>query len=240
MFRWVVEAVNGRIKNVFTFFKHTIEGTYVPKIMRFNRIACAIMNKYFPPLVYNNEFHDIISEVCAEEIPQTNELKEEIEKRGMKRMTTRWEKASASSVIDFPKLSMDDLKRITLGSYQIKIAERYIETHLKDDNDFGIFIHREMDNMIRARIQSRFSKCKTHDAWVKFNGGDTGYKAITGLYCTCKVGERTLGCCSHLTSVLRYLGFERYQPPKEKVRLRFEWDAIDCDDSCGDGSECDD
>lgn len=237
MFRWVVESVNGRIKNVFPFFKHTIEGTYVPKIMRFNRIACAIMNKYFPPLVCNKEFHDVISEVCAGDIPNINELKNEIEERGLKRMTTRWERASASSVIDFPKLSMEDLKRITLGSYQIKIAERYIETHLKGDNEFGIFIYREMDGLIRARIQSRFSKCKTHDAWVKFKIGETGYSAIKGLYCTCKVGERTLGCCSHLTSILRYLGFDRHQPLKVKVRTRFEWDAIDCDDSSAEESE---
>lgn len=42
---WVIEAVNGRVKNMFPFFKHTIEGTYVPKIMRFNRVACAIIPK---------------------------------------------------------------------------------------------------------------------------------------------------------------------------------------------------
>lgn len=238
MFRWVVEAVNGRIKNVFPFFKHTIEGTYVPKIMRFNRIACAIMNKYFPPLTTNKDFHDVISEVCAGEIPKTNDLKEEIEKLGLKRMTSRWEKASANVVADFPKLSMDDLQRITLGSYQISIAERYIQTHLRENNDFGIFIHREMGGMIRARIQSRFASSKTHDAWVKFDG-KSGHESIKGLYCTCKVGERTLGCCSHLTTVLRYLGFERHQPLTANVRTRFEWDAIDCGESSGEDCEND-
>lgn len=239
MFRWVVEAVNGRIKNVFPFFKHTIEGTYVPKIMRFNRIACAIMNAYFPPLYNNKDFHNIISEVCASEIPQTNELKDEIVKLGLKRMTTRWERASATSVTGFPQLSMEDLQRITLGSYQIKIAERYIVNHLKDNSDFGIFIHREKEDIIRARIQSRFSRSKTHDAWVKFEENGSGWEAVKGLYCTCKVGERTLGCCSHLTSVLRYLGFDRHQPQKVRARCRFEWDAIDCNNLSRDESESD-
>lgn len=84
MFRWVIEAVNGRMKDVFPFFKHTIEGTYLPKIMRFNRIACAISNKYFPPFVYNKPFHDIISEVCESGIPEKKELKDEIEKLGIR------------------------------------------------------------------------------------------------------------------------------------------------------------
>lgn len=235
MFRWVVESVNGRIKNVFPFFKHMIEGSYVPKIMRFNRIACAIINKYFPLLFGNKEFHNVISEVCVDNVvPQSNALKEEIERLGVKRMTTRWEKASASSVVEFPKLSMEDLQKITLGTYQIKIAERYIQCHLKAEPEFGIFIHRDMEDIIRARIQSRFSKSKTHDAWIKFGANENGCKAIKGYYCSCKVGERTLGCCSHLATVMRYLGFDRHHP-KTTFRSHYAWDAIDCAD-CSDDS----
>lgn len=246
MFRWVVEAVNGRVKNVFPFFKHTIEGScsYVPKIIRFNRIACVI-NKYFPPLLFSNqEFHDIISEAVSTpilHISQTNKLKEQIEQLGLKRMMTRWEKASESSVVDFPKLSMEDLKRITLGTYQLKTAKRYIEHHMKESSEFGIFIHRENAGLIRARIQSRFSWSKTHDAWVKFEKTENGYVAIKGLYCTCKVGERTLGCCSHLTSIVRYLGFDRHQPENPKTYSRLAWDAIDCNAiECNDSDTSDD
>lgn len=240
MFRWVVESVNGRIKNVFPFFKHTIEGSYVPKVMRFNRIACAIMNKYFPPLFSNKDFHDIIASAVQNHNSQTNALKDEVESLGLKRMTSRWEKASDLSIRDFPILSMEDLKQITLGTYQIKIAEKYISHHMKEDSTFGIFIYRENECLIRARIQSRFSKSKTHDGWVKFEKGGTGHKAITGLYCTCKVGERTLGCCSHLTSIIRYLGYDRHQPTVVKSNNRYAWDAIDCDESCDDCTSDDD
>lgn len=240
MFRWVVESVNGRVKNVFPFFKHTIEGTYVPKIMRFNRIACAILNKYFPPLSTNKDFHDIISEVSKSHTDHTNKFKDEIEFLGLKRMTTSWEKAAESSVPDFPQLSMEDLKRITLGTYQIKIAERYIASHKKETSEFGIFIHRDTEGIIRARIQSRFSRSKKHNAWVKFDKSATGYKAIKGLYCSCKVGERTLGCCSHLTAIIRYLGFDRHQPPKTKTFSRYAWDAIDCNESDGNSDGSDD
>lgn len=187
MNRWVIEAVNARIKNVFPFFKHMIEATYIPKLMRFNRIACAIINAYFPPLFTEKEFHNII-----------------LEESGHQRIS--WEKANEQSVPDFPTLTMDDLKRLTLGTYQLKIAEKYIEHHLKGDDQFGIFVHREVDNIIRAKIQSRFSKSKNHNTWVKFDQNESGFDAIKGLYCSCKVGERTLGCCNHLTSVVTLFG----------------------------------
>lgn len=216
------------MKNIFPFFKHTIEGSYVPKIMRFNRIACAIINKYFPPLFNNTEFHETIIDACINKTSETNQLKDEIELLGMVRMTKRWEKASETSVFDFPKLSMEDLKRITLGSYQITIAEKYVEQHIKEHSQFGIFIHRENEEIIRAKIQSRFSNSKIHNTWVKFDKESDGYDAIKGLYCTCKVGERTLGCCSHLAAVIRYLGYDRHQPIKPISRVMAPWDAIDC------------
>ncbi len=160
MNRWVVEAVNARIKNVFPFFKHTIEGSYVPKIMRFNRIACSIINCYFPPLFKDKDFHDIILEETSNLTDDSNQLKEEIERLGIQRMTARWEKATERSVPDFPVLSMNDLKRLTLGTYQIQIAEKYIDHHMKGDKQFGIFLHREVEGLIRAKIQSRFSRSK--------------------------------------------------------------------------------
>lgn len=198
------------------------------------------MNKYFPPLFNNKDFHKVISEVTERHSSHTNELKIEVESLGLKRMSSRWEKASDCSVTDFPTLSMDDLKRITLGTYQIKIAEKYIYSHMKENNTFGIFIHRQNECIIRAKIQSRFSKSKTHDSWVKFEKNGSGYEAVIGMYCTCKVGERTLGCCSHLTSIIRYLGHDRYQPPDTKSCTRSAWDAIDCNDSCTDFSSDDD
>lgn len=239
MNRWVVEAVNARVKNVFPFFKHMIEGTYVPKLMRFNRIACAIINKYFPPLLTNKEFHETISKVTREQVSNCNLLKEEIENLGIQRMTTRWTKASEDTIPDFPKMAIEDLKRITLGSYQMEIAKKYIEQHMSEDSHFGIFIHRDNDEIIRARIQSRFSRSKAHSTWVKFNQSKIGFEAISGYYCSCKVGERTLGSCSHVACVLRYLGHDRYLPPKTRSRIRTAWNAIDCND-CSDNDSSED
>lgn len=199
--RWVVEAVNGRLKNVFPFFKHTVEGSYNGKIMRFVRIACGILNKYFPSINPHQDFHNLVADAVENHAVNNNELKTEIEELGLRRMTTRWVKADAQSVEDFPRLTWDDLKMKTLGTYQLKIAERYNKEHMKCSADYGILIHRDTPNIIRTQIRSRFSRSTTHSQWLKYDPGVPGLAGILGMYCTCKVGERTLGCCSHSAAV---------------------------------------
>lgn len=53
-------------------------------------------------------------------------------------------------------------------------------------------------------------------------------EGIKGRYCSCKVGERTFGCCSHITAVVRFLSYDRHQPQVQKVRTKTPWNVIDC------------
>jgi len=128
---------------------------------------------------------------------------------------------------------MDDMKRLTLGSYQIKIADRYIFQHLKNDPHFGIFVQRNAGESlstawVRAQIQSRFAGSRTHNCWIKYTPNLDGFESLQGILCSCKVGERTLGCCSHLTAVVKYLGLVRHEGPVMRKRNQSEWGAIDC------------
>jgi hypothetical protein len=47
--RWVVEAVNARIKQ-FKFLANTIQNSSIPYLEQYLSIACAIINKYRPPI----------------------------------------------------------------------------------------------------------------------------------------------------------------------------------------------
>ena len=40
--------------------------------------------------------------------------------------------------------------------------------------------------------------------WVEFSSSN-----VTGWYCTCKIGARTVGCCPHVASVVWYLGYQK-------------------------------
>jgi len=92
--------------------------------MRFVRIGCAILNKSFPTLFQDQDFHEIVIKAANNFTVHENIFKTEIEQLGFIRMNVKWEKADSTSVADFPKLSWDDLRKITLGSYQLQIAAR--------------------------------------------------------------------------------------------------------------------
>ncbi len=47
--RWVVEAVNARIKQ-FKFLANTIQNSSLPYLEQYLSIACAIINRYRPPM----------------------------------------------------------------------------------------------------------------------------------------------------------------------------------------------
>lgn len=56
-------------------------------------------------------------------------------------------------------------------------------------------------------LRSRFVNSKSYRTYVLFNPNTEGRNAILGYYCDCKVGTRTVGCCSHVMTMLFYFGF---------------------------------
>src|SRR5437016_1026434 len=60
MVRWIVEAVNGRIKKKFKFFDNVVPATYIPKLNSLFRIGCAIINAFCPPIFTDSDFEDKI------------------------------------------------------------------------------------------------------------------------------------------------------------------------------------
>ena len=42
--------------------------------------------------------------------------------------------------------------------------------------------------------------------WIKYSP-----VSVESWYCKCRAGARVIGCCSHLASIMWYLGFARHQ-----------------------------
>jgi len=205
MVRWLVESTNGRLKNVFSFFKGTIVGSHKGKIKPFFKIACALLNKYFDPLFNDAEKHERFAEVVLARLDMPNLLQSRAEELRLIRMTGKWQRASEETVGNFPRLTWAELEEFTLGSYQLFIADKYNKQHLKHDSQYTIYVHEDIpDSMVRGKIQSRFSKSKTHSCWLEYIPGQNGCAAIKGWYCSCKTGARIVGACSHVVSV-RYI-----------------------------------
>ena len=94
--------------------------------------------------------------------------------------------------------------------YQLKQARSYTQEHLSADGSFDISVHRHDDSLLRAKIQSRHVSSKQYCLWISYD--INAQPAITGWYCQCKVGARTIGCCAHIAAVLWYLGYQRHVP----------------------------
>ena len=54
-----------------------------------------------------------------------------------------------------------------------------------------------------------FRVSRPHNLWIEYNT-DTR-NPINSWYCQCKAGARMVGCRTHVTSVLWYLGYYQYK-----------------------------
>lgn len=182
---------------------HHIMSGYLEKLPMFFRIGCALINCFCPPLSNNSPKNDRIAERALELVNKENELQKRVEDEKMDRRTKSWKKASIEECPNFPRLSVEDLESITLGVYQIGLAKRYATLHMSNSPVFEIKVNSEFPNIVRAKIESRFTAKKAHDLWIQYSSelGVEGADAITGFYCKCKQGARTLGCCAHICTV---------------------------------------
>jgi hypothetical protein len=83
--------------------------------------------------------------------------------------------------------------------------------------DFQVCNDPDKPCLIRTKIQSRHSNQKQYNVYVEYEPNTEGYEAIKRYYCRCCSGQRTVGMCSHTTSVLMYLGYSRYINSKPKT-----------------------
>ncbi|KAJ8314676.1 hypothetical protein KUTeg_006826, partial [Tegillarca granosa] len=207
--RWVVESVNGRIKQ-WKLLDKVVPNTLVPKIGDFVRIICALCNKFRPPLASMDPESEHIAQKMLEKVHQSNSIQTFVEENNLLKRKTPYKcvEVAATDLIDFPKLTMDKLRDITMGIYQIKQSIHYSREHLKEDGSYELMVCKECPSLLRVKIQSRHSKNTIHTLWIRY---DVDEQDVSGWYCTCKVGARIIGCCAHIASVLWYLGYGRHQ-----------------------------
>ena len=130
--RWLIEAVNGRLKNLFRFFGgRSIEAGYLRQAPKFFRICCALMNAFCDPLLEDRPEHKTNASKVLQVIDMSNLMYDRLDIAGLLRRTQRYEKITQISIPTFPKLSWTELLGLTMGIYQLKRGEKYNKEHLK-------------------------------------------------------------------------------------------------------------
>ena len=98
-----------------------------------------------------------------------------------------------------------------LGVFQLKrapfyTAERVGTTDLTAAATYSIQRCRSFPNIIRAPTQSAHIQRRSYYPTIQFSADE-----IIGWWCDCPIGTRIIGCCSHVSSMIWYLAYKRWE-----------------------------
>ncbi|XP_069109258.1 uncharacterized protein [Argopecten irradians] len=144
-----------------------------------------------------------IAKVMIDRNTNCNRVQTLVEENGLLSRRTCYQQVDE---VDFPRLTLDNLRDITLGVYQVKQAPSYTKEHL-DSEGYEMMLCQDLPDLLKVKIQSRHSKKAVRSLWVQYS---SEREEIRGWYCTCKVGARVVGCCAHVANVLWYLSYKRH------------------------------
>ena len=98
-----------------------------------------------------------------------------------------------------------------LGVFQLKrapfyAAERAGTADLTTAVTYSIERCRSFPNIIRAPTQSAHIQRRSYSPTIQFSTDE-----IIGWWCDCPIGTRIIGCCSHVSSMIWYLSYRRWE-----------------------------
>ncbi|XP_063538105.1 uncharacterized protein LOC134747411 [Cydia strobilella] len=132
--RWVVEVINGRLKRYFKLLRQVYCNRALSDTFNDVRIAAALTNVFKEPLgdsPYANQIIEIINE--RREIP--NLLGNYVVQHNINRQRAAFRNMTDAEVVEvtrFPRLTIDELVLIALGTYQIKLARSYLSEQVRN------------------------------------------------------------------------------------------------------------
>ena len=253
--RWVVEAYHGRFKK-FKLFENRQCTSFLPSYRKCLRILTAALNA-FRPVLYNTAtnapFHQEIADRMMDLSRATsNPLAERVSKGELSNRGRKWTAAETTptaselligdpiAVPDFPRLQEEDIcKSITCGTYQIEQAKHYTDEHSSSEGGFDFYVHKSAPDLVRVRLQSRHKNATKYFVWVQFLAShESSPGKITGWFCQCKSGQRVVGCCAHVATVIWFLGYARHKGYKVSPKLDKFWrNVLDSGDGFADSDE---
>ncbi|CAF2730047.1 unnamed protein product [Rotaria sp. Silwood2] len=107
--RWVVESANGRVKH-FRWFSQTIQNSTIPQVRDYLQIACALINAYRAAAISSFSNDDQIAAEMLACLHEPNLLRTRLNNEIL-----HWTTNDASNIINFPILTIDQIRVITVG-----------------------------------------------------------------------------------------------------------------------------
>lgn len=220
--RFVVEARNGHLKSVWKIFSRVLSTYEIKHLMKDIRIGAALINRFRVNIESNLDDAEIIGNSMMDRVELKNDFAKIVNSKTYKSKIKTCIEIDSQAAL-FPVISLEDIKKITLGTYQIGLARSYLVEHLKRNrNSFEIFEFPQNENNVFrdtphfqkkvyiTRMFSRFRKNKRYNVHVSFDPDKNGPDAILGFVCDCKHGLRVVRTCSHVVAFIYYMSHYRW------------------------------
>ena len=131
--RWIVESRNGHLKSIFKFFAGAISVVHGVHIKDFLFIAAVIINKYKETIDIQNADIDLANELL-EKATRVNTMQARVEAENLTARNASWARLNHNRIPNFPVLTLDYLRNVTAGVYQVRLAPAYIQDKILRDN----------------------------------------------------------------------------------------------------------
>ena len=115
---------------------------------------------------------------------------------------------TSESILDFPELTVRDLRIHLTGTYQMDQPVSYIAEMLNDIEAIDMKYVRLRQNILRIQVHSRHGDSK--EVYIEYAQAPTSVADIRRHHCECRVTACIVGCCSHVATVVYYLSHARY------------------------------
>lgn len=208
--RWAVESIHGILKQKYRLLDHKIDNKLIPKIGIYFRIAAFLNNIFGTRLQSDAEAVDDIVQRMLVQKNKENTLAIEAEEKGWFRRKVCFKTVTSDSILDFPEMTLSDLKILFTGSYQLSQAVSYLAEMVDKDGKLNLEYVKDETNVLKLKVPSRHISRTTYRCFLRYKPNSTGISGLTHYACECANGRRTIGCCSHIAAIVYYLSHARY------------------------------
>lgn len=213
--RFAIEVRNSHIKNKWKYLSAVKNVESIPYLMKDFEVCTSLVNAFCRNII--SDKHDF--ELIGKRMLELRNIPNNISRFASKIPRNAFQMMQNLTL--FPKITLNDLKYMSLGTYQIAQARSYCQNHLRaNENQFVLFYCADEESkklctkigastskpaLVYVKLRSRFQSSKHHNTYVLFNLDATGKDVLVAYCCSCKNGLRTIGCCSHTMTVVWYL-----------------------------------
>ncbi|XP_071581765.1 uncharacterized protein [Temnothorax nylanderi] len=228
--RWVVEAVHGIIGQKFKLLHHQLHNSILKNAGLYCKIACLLHNLFGKRLNSDSGRLDQIIDRINASKDLENTLAQEVEDNNWNRKTVPFQSLSSTEILDFPEMTIENLKIFFTGSYQLSQAVSYLSEMLEEDNTLRLSYAKEQHDIIRFEVRSRHINSKVYKSYLQYQPDSVGLNGVRRYCCNCANGNRTIGCCSHIAAIVFYLSHARYLSriirPAEILTTLFDFEEV--------------